>query len=169
MKYGIAIFPSKTLQDIANSLRARYDSHYAQIPPHITLKEAFEAKDVNEVANEIKQITKEIKPFSINVYKFSSFNPVNNTIYMGIQENEELLTLQKKLNSGFFEQELKHQFVPHITVGQDLDDDEFHDVLGRLRMKTINHEEVCDRIQLLYQLDNGSWTVYETFLLGKDY
>jgi 2'-5' RNA ligase len=169
MKYGIAIFPSKTLQDIANSLRARYDSHYAQIPPHITLKEAFEATDVNVLAKEIKKITKEIKPFSINVYKFSSFNPVSNTIYMGIQENEELLTLQKKLNSGFFEQELKHQFIPHITVGQDLDDDEFHDVLGRLRMKTINHEEVCDRIQLLYQLDNGSWTVYETFLLGKDY
>jgi 2'-5' RNA ligase len=168
LKYGIAIFPSKELQDMANSLRARYDTHYALIPPHITLKEAFETNDVKEFASELKKVVKEFNPITLNIYKYSSFNPVSNTIYMGVQENEELLLLQKKLNSGFFAQEQKFQFVPHITIGQDLDDDEFHDVLGRLRMKTINHEEICDRIQLLYQLDNGSWTVYETFLLGRD-
>lgn len=169
MKYGIAIFPSKQLQDMANALRARYDTHYALIPPHITLKEAFTTNNVKELAREIKKVAQEINPFSLNVYKYSAFNPVSNTIYMGVQENDELITLQKKLNSGFFEQEQKYQFVPHITVGQDLDDDEFHDILGRLRMKTIQYEELCDRFQLLYQLDNGSWTVYETFVLGKDY
>lgn len=154
---------------MANALRARYDTHYALIPPHITLKEAFTTNNVKELAREIKKVAQEINPFSLNVYKYSAFNPVSNTIYMGVQENDELITLQKKLNSGFFEQEQKYQFVPHITVGQDLDDDEFHDILGRLRMKTIQYEELCDRFQLLYQLDNGSWTVYETFVLGKDY
>lgn len=170
MKYGIAIFPSKQLQDVANSLRKRYDSHYALIPPHITLKESFnvEDADLNSVVTEIKKIASKTKPFSLNVYKYSSFNPVSNTIYMGVKENEELLSLQNQLNSGNLAQEEKYQFVPHITVGQDMDDDEFHDVLGRLRMETINHEELCDRFQLLYQLDNGSWTVYETFRLGGD-
>ncbi len=168
MKYGVAIFPSKELQDIANSFRARYDSHYALIPPHITLKEAFETENVKTLASEIRTIAKETKPFTLHVYKYSSFSPVNNTIYMGLQESEELMELQKKLNTGHLEQELAYQFVPHITIGQDLNDDEFHDVLGRLRMKNINYEELCDRIQLLYQLENGSWTVYETFLLGRE-
>ncbi|RXI98213.1 hypothetical protein DS745_17915 [Anaerobacillus alkaliphilus] len=168
MKYGVAIFPSKQLQDKANSLRARYDSHYALIPPHITLKEAFETEDAKTLIGEIKKIVKEVNPFTLHVFKYSAFNPMNNTIYMGVQESEELISLQKKLNTGVLEQEQAYQFVPHITVGQDLEDDEFHDVLGRLRMESINHEEICDRIQLLYQLDNGSWTVYETFLLGKD-
>ncbi|OIJ10098.1 hypothetical protein BKP35_13355 [Anaerobacillus arseniciselenatis] len=170
MKYGIAIFPSKQLQDVANSLRKRYDTHYALIPPHITLKEAFnvEDSDLNNVVAEIKKIASKTTPFSLNVYKYSSFSPVSNTIYMGVKENEELLHLQKELNSGNLDQEEKYQFVPHITVGQDMDDDEFHDVLGRLRMETINHEEICDRFQLLYQLDNGSWTVYETFRLGGE-
>lgn len=45
MKYGIAIFPSKKLQDKVNSLRKRYDPHYALIPPHITLKTPFEIED----------------------------------------------------------------------------------------------------------------------------
>lgn len=35
MKYGIAIFPGKDLQDLANSLRKRYDPKYALIP-HIS-------------------------------------------------------------------------------------------------------------------------------------
>ncbi len=38
MKYGIVAFPSKQLQDFANSYRKRYDSHYTKITPHITLK-----------------------------------------------------------------------------------------------------------------------------------
>lgn len=171
MKYGIAIFPSKPLQDIANSLRKRYDSHYALIPPHITLKEAFELndnQDLKAVVAEIKKVSKSINPFLLRFYKYSSFSPVSNTIYLKVEENDQLMTLQKALNSGALQQEEKYQFVPHITIGQEMDDDEFHDVLGRLRMETINHEEICDRFQLLYQLDNGSWTVYETFRLGED-
>lgn len=168
MKYGIAIFPSKQLQDIANSFRKRYDTHYALIPPHITLKEPFEIQetDMDDVVSAITELAKEVKPFSLNVYKYSSFHPVSNTIYMRVEENDALLSLQKKLNSDKLSQESIHPFVAHITIGQDLADDEFHDVLGRLRMETVNHTETVDRFQLLYQLDNGSWTVYETFKLG---
>ena len=42
MYFGIATFPEKEVQDIANSYRKRYDPHYSLIPPHITLKEKFE-------------------------------------------------------------------------------------------------------------------------------
>ena len=39
MKFGVVIFPSKKLQDLANSYRKRYDPHYSLITPHLTLKE----------------------------------------------------------------------------------------------------------------------------------
>ena len=42
MKFGVVIFPSKKLQDLANSYRKRYDPHYSLITPHLTLK-GFEA------------------------------------------------------------------------------------------------------------------------------
>ncbi|MCD8508769.1 MAG: YjcG family protein [Bacillus sp. (in: Bacteria)] len=170
MRYGIAIFPSKKLQDIANAYRKRYDSRYAMIPPHLTLKEAFEASEdeIKDIVKDIRQIAQETNPFPIEVYKFSSFYPVTNTIYMKVKDNEELTSLHEKLNSGKLEGERKYQFVPHITIGQDLDNDECSDVYGQLRLKTISHEETIDRFSLLYQLDNGTWTVYETFLLGKD-
>ncbi len=41
MKFGVVIFPSKKLQDLANSYRKRYDSHYALIPPHLNVKECL--------------------------------------------------------------------------------------------------------------------------------
>ncbi|MGO4889387.1 YjcG family protein [Anaerobacillus sp. MEB173] len=170
MKCGIAIFPSKKLQDIANSYRMRYDSHYTLIPPHITLKEPFKTSDENltSIINEVHEIAKQTKPFFIKVNKVRTFHPLNNTIYLGIEENEALNTLQNRLNSNNLNQEQKYKFVPHITIGQELSDGELFDVVGRLKMEDINHEEIIDRIQLLYQLDNDSWTVYETFHLGKD-
>ncbi|MDG5789521.1 YjcG family protein [Evansella sp. AB-P1] len=171
MIYGIALFPSKTLQDLANSYRKRYDSHYSKIPPHLTLRDAFEAEDgeIGDIVQYIQKVVKGCKPFSLEVYKFSSFHPVTNTIYLKVKENEELVTLHDKLNSGVLKGEREFNFVPHITIGQDLDNDECSDVYGRLRLETIHHEEMVDRISLLYQLDNGTWTVYETFKLeGKE-
>jgi 2'-5' RNA ligase len=170
LKYGVAIFPSKHLQDKANAFRKRYDSHYGLISPHITLKDAFEVNDseIKQLVSQLREIAKEFKPFLLNVYKYSSSTPVSNTIYMKIKENDQLLKLQKQLNSDNLEQKENHQLIPHIIIGQDLNDDEFHDILGRLRMKSLHHEEICDRFQLLYQLENGSWTVYETFLLEKE-
>jgi 2'-5' RNA ligase len=170
MKFGIAIFPSKKLQDIVNSYRKRYDPHYALIAPHITLKEEFAESedDIKEHIAKIHAISNNIPSFQLHVFKVSSFHPVNNVIYLKVKETDELMQLHEALHSGEFEQERPYSFVPHITIGQKLSDEEHHDVLESMRMMDIDHRELIDRFQLLYQLENGSWTVYETFHLGKD-
>ncbi len=170
LKYGVAIFPSKTLQDLANSYRKRYDSHYSLIPPHLTLKEPFEVddSDLDELVQKIGGIAKQVDPFTLHVYKVGTFYPANNTIYLKVERQDELEKLHQLLYSGNLKQEQRYSFVPHITIAQDLSDDEHSDVLGRTKMMDIEYEETVDRFQLLYQLENGSWTVYETFRLGKD-
>ncbi|MFT4412421.1 YjcG family protein [Fredinandcohnia humi] len=170
MKYGIALFPSKQLQDFANSYRKRYDTHYALIPPHLTLKNAFEASDeeIKEISRELENIAKQTRPIQLKVLKASSFYPVNNVIYLKVEPNEELMNLHESLHSGSLSQETEYAFVPHITIGQNLSSDEHSDVFGQLGMLKIEHEEEIDRFHLLYQLENGSWTVYETFRLGRD-
>jgi 2'-5' RNA ligase len=170
MKYGIAIFPSKKLQDLANSYRKRYDPHYALIAPHLTLKEEFEADEdkIHSFIQKIHELANKIPSFKLSVYKVGSFHPVNNVIYLKVKEAEELTQLFESLNTGELDHERPYGFVPHITIGQCLSNEEHHDVLESLKMKDINHQEIIDRLQLLYQLENGSWTVYETFHLGKD-
>jgi len=170
MKFGVVIFPSKKLQDLVNSYRKRYDPHYALIPPHITLKNAFEAheEDAKDYADKLRQIASDTKPFSLKTSKISSFQPVNNVIYFKVEPTEELTNLHNEINQEFNRQNLDYAFVPHITIGQKLSNDEHSDVFGSLRMTKVNHEETIDRFHLLYQLENGSWTVYETFRLGKE-
>lgn len=170
MKYGIVIFPSKPIQDEANTYRKRYDSHYALIPPHITLKTGFDADDetISELIIELKKIANATEPFTININKVSTFAPVTNTIYFKVEPNQALIDLQEKVHKGKFSNNMEHPFVPHITIAQDLRDDEYSDVFGQLKMNQFKFEDKIDRFQLLYQLENGSWTVYETFVFGKE-
>ena len=67
MKYGIAIFPQKKVQDVANSFRKRYDPRYTLIQPHITLKEAFELEEekLPEVVEHLERVAEKplLSPF----------------------------------------------------------------------------------------------------------
>lgn len=170
MKLGIVIFPSKKLQDFANSYRKRYDPNYSLIPPHITIKPAFNADEdqMEQLTVQLQEIANNYHPFHIQASKFSSFKPVNNVIYLKIEESEELTNLHKEIIDTVNIEDPEYAFVPHITVGQKLSDDEHSDVYGTLRMNQFHYEDTIDRFHLLYQLDNGSWTVYETFRLGRE-
>ena len=97
----------------------------------------------------------------------SSFQPVNNVIYLKINPTEELQLLHEKINEQTVGEKSEYAFVPHITIGQKLSDDEHSDVYGSLKILDVEHEETVDRFHLLYQLENGSWSVHETFRLGK--
>lgn len=170
MNYGVAAFPSKQLQDIANSYRKRYDPHYELITPHITLKDSFEADGthIKEVVEEMAKIAKRQKPFTLHATRVSSFSPVTNTLYFKVEPTPEILALHEDLHSDFFGGMPDHSFVPHITIAQKLSDSEHSDIFGQLKMAGIDHEEIIDRIHLLYQLEDGSWTVYDTFRLTGD-
>ncbi|MDQ0230657.1 YjcG family protein [Metabacillus malikii] len=170
MKYGIALFPSKKIQDLVNSYRKRYDPNYALVPPHLTLKSAFEVtdEDVPRITEELRSIAEITPPMKLAIRKVSSFSPVNNVIYLKVEPTEQLLQLHDRLHNGSLNSAPEYSFVPHITIGQKLSDDEHSDVYESLKMLDVKHEETIDRFHLLYQLENGSWTVHETFLLGKD-
>lgn len=171
MKYGIVIFPTKAIQDAANSYRKRYDPHYALIPPHITLKSAFDVTDehLDDLITELKQVANDTDPFYIHINKASTFTPVTNTIYFKVEVLDELETLHEKLQASKFPSHEKHSFVPHVTIAQKISEGEFSDVRGNVEMKKLDYKDHIDRFHLLYQLDNGSWTVYESFVFGKEH
>lgn len=170
MKFGIVVFPSKKLQDYVNSYRKRYDPHYSLIAPHLTLKYPFEASEdeIKDIVALLEEIASDSVPFKLKVLKVSSFKPVNNVIYLKLELNKELAELQDKLHNNVMKKDQEFSFVPHITIGQKLSDQEHSDIFGQLSMIDVKHEETVDRIHLMYQLENSSWNVYETFRFGKD-
>ena len=170
MKYGIVAFPSKKLQDLANTYRKRYDPHYALVTPHMTLKDPFEVdeSDVNKISEALSKIASEFGPLHIHASRISSFFPVTNAIYFRIEPTEQLVDIHTAINEAIPAGEEKHTFAPHITIAQKMTDSEHDDILGQLRMTGVDAEETIDRIHLMYQLEDGSWTAHETFrLLGN--
>jgi 2'-5' RNA ligase len=170
MKYGIVIFPGKELQDKANSLRKRYDPKYALIPPHVTLVSEFEAnnEEIKEISKKLDQVANHFHSIALNILKISTFQPVNNVVYLKIEPTSDLEDLHVELSSSLGLEKPHHPFVPHITIGQNLTNDEHLDMYSSLRMHPFQYEETADRFHLLYELEYGSWTVYETFRLGKE-
>ncbi|MEK4484904.1 YjcG family protein [Psychrobacillus sp. FSL H8-0484] len=168
MKYGIVAFPSKKVQDFANSYRKRYDPHYALITPHMTIKGVFEAdeNEIKTIAQKVAEIVKEHKPFTLKTAKVSSFAPVTNAIYFKVEPTDELLSLHDDLNSIRLSDLENYAFVPHITIAQKMNASEHDDIYPQLKMIGAEFEEEIDRLHLLYQLEDGSWTVYETFRLS---
>ncbi|MGI6126699.1 MAG: YjcG family protein [Planifilum sp.] len=170
MKYGVAIFPQKKVQDVANSFRKRYDPRYTLIQPHITLKESFELDDAQlpEVVRHLERVADETAPFTIHFHKVGTFHPINNVVYLAITDGEPITRLHEKINSDPIYHERRFDYTPHLTIGQELSNDELHDIYGSLRMKRFDLTSIVDRFHLLYQLENESWTVYQSFLLkGK--
>lgn len=165
MKYGIVIFPKREVQDRANALRKRYDSHYNLVPPHITIKEAFEADNIEEAVNHLEEITKNYPPFTLKINKIKTFIPTSPVVYFAFEENQQMVKLYEEVNSGVLYHELNFNFIPHLTIAQDLAAPELQDIYDRLRLKDFDMSFEVDRIHLLYQIENGSWTNHQTFVL----
>jgi len=168
MKYGIALFPSKDLQDLVNRYRKRYDTHYPLIPPHITVKEPFELQEgeVEAFIKKAQAAKKGIGPIRLVASRVHSFWPVNNVIYLRVEDCPALTELHERLHGPDFPNTKAYRFVPHITIAQDLSDIEHNDIYDRLKMLSFYHEEMIDTFHLLYQDDTGMWHVRETFKLG---
>ncbi len=168
MKCGIIIYPSKELQEEINNYRKRYDPEYALIPPHITLKTRFDIDDnlLTQLTNELEEITKDMKPFEISIKKVSSFQPVSNKIYFKIEPNEMLDTLHQRLYEGMLPKEKFSTFVPHITLAQNINEDEFADIYTSLSMKDYNYTDTLNHLEINYQLDDGTWETYKRFDFG---
>lgn len=168
MQFGIAVFPSKEVQDIANSYRKRYDPHYSLIQPHLTVREKDEwnEEQLGRAVGLLEQAAQTCAPFTIHFNRFSSFYPVLNVVYMALSDTEPMQRLYDAICTGELA-EPKRAFVynPHLTIGQEMNSDELHDVLASVKLRALDLTTRIDRFHLLYQTDNGAWTAHQTFLL----
>jgi 2'-5' RNA ligase len=167
MNFGVAIFPQQRIQKIANSYRKRYDPHYRLIDPHITIIEKFEL-DETQMASlipKLEEVAKKNSPFTIEFYKVAHFFPTSPTIYLAIKDHQPLIQLHQDLLKVFQSYQPTYDFIPHLTIGQNLSEEELHDVYGHLRLKDFHFTSTIDQFHLMYQLEDSSWATYRSFLL----
>lgn len=170
MNLGIVLFPSEKLQDKVNEYRKRYDSHFAIIPPHITIKEEFtiDSNDKEKVIDFVKDVASKHEPVDIEIHKVSSFEPTSHVIYFKVDRTDNIESLHAAFNDGDFFGINKHPFIPHFTIGQGfLSVQEHDDVYSTLNMVGIDHTETINEITICKRDEDGVWNVLESVKLGK--
>ncbi|MED1663256.1 2'-5' RNA ligase family protein [Brevibacillus laterosporus] len=168
MKYSIVLFPSKEVQEIANSYRKRYDPAYALVQPYIRLKEAFEADDtqIATLSAQLEDIAKSTSSFSINFHRASTFHPTTNVIFLSFQNKEAVEDLHANILKNFGDHQEEFAFVPHLTIGRDLSESELKDVVDQLGMMKFDLPSEITSLYLMKEEVDGKWSIVRSFPLA---
>lgn len=133
-------------------------------PAHITLVPPFWTEPENEalLTNDLQSIATQMNVFTLSTNNFSAFKP--RTIFVAVNENEELHRLKKTTDDFFRRRDYKikldtRPFHPHITiVTRDLHKKDFADAWPHFENKTFTEEFEVDGLSLLKH--NGkTWDV----------
>ncbi|EGL19814.1 MULTISPECIES: 2'-5' RNA ligase family protein [Paenibacillus] len=168
MMYGIAILPSAEIKEFANSYRKRFDPYYRVISPHITVreKEEWTEEQLQAAISHLEDLSRTVSPFQLTFNRFSSYFPVNNVIYLALEQVEPVIDLHDNLCTGpLVDTEKAYNYHPHLTIGQKLGADELHDVLASVKNTPVDFSFNVDSIQLLGKQENGEWSVIRSFPL----
>ena len=168
MILGLALVPSESFQDEVNAYRKRYDTHYAQIMPHITIKSQFEIDDneLNSIKEEVKNV---LATFNLSMYMRQKLQILLNNKCDLLQsgKTDSLEKLFDQFNTDEFYGKAEHTFVPHFTIAQGLSSQEFEDIYGQVKLAGVDHKETISELSLLqYSEEDDKWSVIETFKLG---
>ncbi|MDQ1913052.1 2'-5' RNA ligase family protein [Paenibacillus sp. GD4] len=169
MLYGLAVFPSSEIQEFADRYRKRYDTHYSIIKPHLTLreKELISEEQLEKGISYLTEAARKLEPFILHFNRFSTFYPANNVIYMALADPEPMQKAYEVLCSGVLQEQAKpYAFTPHLTIAQELGDDELHDVLSSVRKQPVDFRCTVNHVVLLRQTENGIWQSVQEFPLG---
>lgn len=168
-KYSLVIFPSNEVQEVANSYRKRYDSHFALISPFIRLADTFELDEAKlpGLAQSLQQAADATEAFSVKFHRASTFHPTSNTLYLAVQNKEPFENLHQTLVEYLGLRPQSFAYVPHVTIGRNLTDDECKDVAGQLSMVKFDLDSFIDSFHLVSQNEDGTWQVEQSFELKR--
>jgi 2'-5' RNA ligase len=131
------------------------------LPPHITLMPPAQAILPNKEAIEIIEKTVcKINKFEIEITDVSFFRNYYHIIYITVKSNPKLNELYKKVISsagkiGKIEGAYKSfNFIPHITLSNDLTEEEFNQKYSKVQELSFNSKFICDKILLFAKEGN---------------
>ncbi|MBN3584722.1 2'-5' RNA ligase family protein [Algoriphagus aestuarii] len=178
-KYFLAIVPEGELQgrltDLKELLRDRFGIKYAlKSPAHVTLKMPFSFNEAKEdyLLDQLKNFLSNHEEFTLTISGIHTFG--NRVVYLGIENSQELLSLQKNL-LRFCRIELKlieelsdKNYHPHLTMAfKDLKKTPIPNIIKVLNEKPIYEEIGIKHLFLLKRVD-GRWVVCKNIPLGAE-
>eukprot|EP01006_Ploeotia_vitrea_P016592 TRINITY_DN47331_c0_g1_i1.p1 TRINITY_DN47331_c0_g1~~TRINITY_DN47331_c0_g1_i1.p1 ORF type:complete len:1019 (-),score=137.11 TRINITY_DN47331_c0_g1_i1:128-3082(-) len=120
MKTALVVIPPLNCWPKIQAIREKYDPSCNRWPPHVNVLWPFVPQPLfPQFTPTLWDVAREIKPFTIKLSNFKSFDNQNAVLWLEPEcEERALERLRMKLEPAFPMCKSKHTYTPHMTVGQ---------------------------------------------------
>ncbi len=169
--YAIVAYVAGSIADFANRLRRElvpgcpHQAHITILPPR-PLRES-----TAEAAEFARHLVAQFEPFDVRLGSVGHF-PGSRVIYLSLASGGvEFRSMHDVLNTGALEQAEAYQYLPHITLGQELPPESFEGALdlSERRWQQFNPRPSLrvDAVTFVQQCADGSWKDLTELGLGR--
>lgn len=134
---AVLLLPRHIANEIDGLRRALGVSPIERVPPHITLVPPINVReeDVDDALALARRVASE-QPTRLHVTigPIKTFSPITPVVYLSVNGPgvDAIKAMRDQLDAGPFAQELKHEFVPHVTLSDDATEAEISGALASL-------------------------------------
>lgn len=167
--YAVVIFLPTHLDELIYPLRQKFDPLYNKVPAHITIVFPFETdRSLNDLSAIIQQALPNIRPITIELESIGDFYPASPIIYWKINACEPLRQIYQNLHSKLELPIPFKQFVPHITIANEISTHRVMLVKERIVPYLPNEKFEAHSIDLIVPIAYEKWVSVRSFALSKE-
>jgi 2'-5' RNA ligase/GNAT superfamily N-acetyltransferase len=166
----VLLVPQPLATQIDGLRRGLGDGALGRIPPHVTLVPPVNVaeRDLPAAFAVVRRAAAGIEPLQLGVGPAATFQPVNPVAFLAIDGEPDQLDALTALRAGClagpFDRPQVHEFVPHVTIADELAPlrlDEVRAVLGDFRA-----EVTVDRVHVLAEQPGRVWVPIADMAIG---
>jgi len=167
----VLLVPHPIATQVDGVRRALGDGALGRIEPHITLVPPVNVaeRDLPRAFSIVRAAAGAVSPITLRLGPVASFAPVNPVAYLQVRGEDDALDALERLRTRCLEGPLDrpqdHDFVPHVTVADELADDRLAHAAKVLADFTA--EVTFDRVHVLAELPGRIWRPVADSLLGE--
>jgi len=170
--FGVVLSLPRPLSRVADRVRRNYDPNFPFIGPHVTVLPPRPLPlNRREVLEAVRRVAERTAPISLTLGKVETFFPVMPVVFLGFRKGlEELRRLHRNLARAPLSAVEAFPFVPHLTLGQDLDASRLRQVVARSRelfaAKSISRSWPAECLVVVERCSSRRWIALKPLLLS---
>jgi 2'-5' RNA ligase len=152
----VLLVPGRLADEVEGLRRALGDGALEKVPPHVTLVPPVNVRedDLGEALRIVREAAAATGPITLSLGPVRSFLPVNPVVYLDVG-GPGLATvhrLRQRFHDGVLARSVDHEFVPHVTVANELAEDRIAGAMAVLG----HYRHVTTVIRHLHLLQEGA-------------